>query len=181
MPIFIKGSGGVQKTPTFNTNNLASSGKIVATAGNKSATLTLSSSYDSDFVSANIVSGKTIFGVTGTAEKVFRTTKNGSGSNKMVIKPTESVSDKTLLYCAIAAGNGVKDTGGDCFAELVWDYHDPTVASYTYYDESSDKFRWFLDNVEVNATSSGFSITVTEDSSVEFSSDVSYICFLVYK
>lgn len=43
-----------------------SAGGYLAAGTTKNNTLTLSSSYDSDFVASNIRSGKTIFGVTGT-------------------------------------------------------------------------------------------------------------------
>lgn len=69
MPIFIKGSGGgAQATPSIS---VSTAGKITATAGDKSATATLSSSHDSDFKASNIKSGVTIFGVTGSYVPTF--------------------------------------------------------------------------------------------------------------
>jgi len=79
---FSKGSKitGTMATRTLPapTISVSSSGTITATeklssagyyaTGSKSATLTLSSSQDSDFIASNIKKGVTIFGVTGTAE-----------------------------------------------------------------------------------------------------------------
>lgn len=70
MPILIKGSGGggSQATPTIT---VSTAGKITATAGDKSASVTLSSTYDTDFKASNIKSGVTIFGVAGTYVPTF--------------------------------------------------------------------------------------------------------------
>ena len=57
---------GAQKTPAIS---VTTAGLITATAGNKSATHTLSSSDDADFIAANILSGKTIFGLAGSLVK----------------------------------------------------------------------------------------------------------------
>lgn len=64
MPIHIKGSGGgAQKAPEIT---VSTSGKITASAGKKTASVTLSSLHDADFIPANIKKGVDIFGVTGT-------------------------------------------------------------------------------------------------------------------
>lgn len=136
MPILIKGSGGAQKTPTFNTNNLASSGKIVATAGNKSATLTLGSNYDSDFMSSNIVSGKTIFGVTGTAVKVATGTISGSGESAITLPVTGGSKVVSLtISCSV---DGVY-TEADSIATAFFTPNGEDICAC--YDEDKGSFR----------------------------------------
>lgn len=70
-----------KEEPTFLTKYLATRGQITATAGYQvgyyaqdggfSKTHTLSSEDDPNFVPENIVSGKTIFGVAGSAKKGY--------------------------------------------------------------------------------------------------------------
>lgn len=66
--IFGVSGSHVCPTPTYDTPSItvSTAGLVSATANGKTGTHQLSSSDDADFVAANIVSGKTIFGVSGS-------------------------------------------------------------------------------------------------------------------
>lgn len=67
--IFGVNGSHVCPTPTYDTPSItvSTAGLVSATANGKTGTHQLSSSDDADFIASNIVQGKTIFGVTGTA------------------------------------------------------------------------------------------------------------------
>lgn len=183
MPILIKGSGDVQKTPTIS---VSSSGLITATAGKKKATTQLSSSHDSDFVAANIRSGKTIFGVAGSAivsetrvavgefygEATATATLSVSGMSNNSEILSYSIFTETMVDDAVDEGNNlvmVSSSDGD-----------PDVrARIVYHDSDADETVHGADWCTLTTKSNG--VTVKLDSPSIFAEGCLYSYILVYK
>ena len=88
---------GAIETAVEPTIAVSDTGLITATSGNKTATHQLSSADDGDFIAANIVSGKTVFGLGGKASV--------RGTCTLTIKNTSEDDDNVNCVYASSTGN----------------------------------------------------------------------------
>lgn len=116
------------------TVNISSAGKVTATSSGGTTTKTLSSTYDSDFKAANIKSGVTIFGVTGTYTEtpIFESLSSSSpvydsatGNYKITFTADYNIGTLCGLHFYFKLANGYNIV-------CSYPYYEPTYGLATY-------------------------------------------------
>lgn len=144
--------------------SVSAAGKITATSSGGTTSVTLSSSHDSDFKSANIKSGVTIFGVTGTlkAEPITE-----------LVDGVEITRENTTYYINITTSQNISKLCGFTvqLASMSGSYccaasYNPNENTATYYRGGTETFVNMKSNCTVLVSNKLIRITIPDNNTI---------------
>lgn len=126
---------------------VSDSGLITATAGDKTATHQLSSTDDADFIASNILSGKTIFGLAGSAAagNFYSVTKSYSSTASFSI----TCGFKAKGFICFSTSFTTRNATDDTVVAILY-FPDSGIYGETYYNSTSGNVGSYLYETEAD-------------------------------